>query len=158
MPKVQAKRVQVIADALTAFEPNNFENSVMEVGIIDKDIAYPDGTKLVDVALWNEFGTDNIPARPAVRTAIINEQPKLRRKAVRLARDLLYRRKRFDATARILARDMVKAIKRSITAWDDPPNADATIAKKGFDNPLIETKLYVNSIDFKINKTRRDQV
>ena len=36
----------------------------MEVHIGVKPATYPDGTKLSDVATWNNYGTETIPPRP----------------------------------------------------------------------------------------------
>lgn len=158
MPRVRGKRTRVLAEALSSWEPDEFKNSVMEVGVVDPSITYDSGESVAQVAIWNEFGTKTAPPRPAIRTAIALEQPKLARKSVKLARDMLYRRKRFDTSAKVLAEQLVKAIKKSISDWSTPPNAPSTIKRKGFNDPLTETGLYEASIGYKLLKTRRDQV
>lgn len=43
-------------------------------------------------------------------------------------------------------------LKKAVADWDSPRNAPFTIAQKGFDNPLIDSGLLYDSIDFKIDK------
>ena len=44
----------------------------------------------------------------------------------------------------------VEYMKKSIRDWKTPGNAPATIAAKGFDNPLQETDTMLNAVEFKV--------
>ena len=161
--RVRVQRERIQRQALNAFSKegdgtNAFDNSIMQVGIVDDTTVYPDGTKVIDVARWNEFGTNKIPARPAFRRSISRTSPKLAAMGAEQARDMLHGRLRFDVAARRLAKVLVEDMKKAVESFRTPPNAPSTIAKKGFNNPLIETRLMVRTIGFKLLKTRKDQV
>ncbi|WP_249204677.1 hypothetical protein [Burkholderia cenocepacia] len=85
------------------------------------------------VGFWNEYGTDDIPPRPAFRTTAIAQ-------ASRWAKIVGVTLQRnggdFGAALRLAGEAAVVDIQATIGAWTDPPNADSTIAKKGFDGPL----------------------
>jgi len=154
--RVRVQREQVIKAFDNLREPK-FQNATMQVGVVDDTIKYPDGTRLIDVALYNEFGTDRIPARPALRRAISRTTPKLIKLGEMQAKEMLFGRLRFDVAARRMAKIMVADMQKAIESFRTPPNAPRTIQKKGFNNPLIDTRLYKKSISFKLLRTRKDQ-
>jgi hypothetical protein len=89
-----------------------------------------------------------IPARPFFRTAIELNQQKWVDMAKKMLADGNY------DTGSILSKigSVIKNdIQDSIRTFNSPPNAPSTIAKKGFDNPLIETGFMLNSVDFEID-------
>ena len=106
----------------------------VRVGIIESQ-TYPDGESVAQVAYWNEYGTATIPARPFFRNTIAEKQGEWADKAAELL-------KQSDDTSHALALigegvkgDIVEAIQN----FSDPPNADSTVKRKGFDKPLIDT-------------------
>lgn len=88
-----------------------------------------------------------IPARPALRNTVAE-------KAARWAQVLGVALKAnggdFDKALRMVGEAAVADIKRTIGTFSDPPNAPSTIAKKGHDQPLRDTKNYLNSIAYDI--------
>lgn len=96
---------------------------------------------IVRVAAWNEYGIPGkLPSRPAIQTAL--EANAARYKNSLEAR-LGIQMSTLRATEQSMAQTMgalgamiVADIKKSIIGWTDPPNAQYTIDKKGFDNPL----------------------
>ena len=52
--------------------------------------------------------------------------------------------------ARNVGRVMVKAVVKSIQDWSDPPNAERTIKRKGFNDPLVETKRMQRAVKYKL--------
>ena len=45
----------------------------LEVAVgIQEGEKYPDGTSVLDVAMWNELGTETIPSRPFIRDSVDN--------------------------------------------------------------------------------------
>lgn len=158
MPRAKVKREVVVKDALDAFNRADFNNGIFAVGVLDDKVSYDDGTRVVDVATWNEFGTANIPARPALRSAILSVAPQLQKLGRKQAKLMLFRKLRMDKAVRDQAKIMQKEMRDSIESWDRPPNAPSTVAQKGFDDPLIDTGLYKDSIEFKAIVTRKDQL
>ena len=95
------------------------------------DARYPDGERVVDVAGQNEFGDSfqRIPPRPFLSYS---------------AREI----SSFVDFSRDDARDAcVGIVQQAIEDWDAPPNAQLTILLKGFDNPLIHTRMMKDSVE-----------
>ena len=120
----------------------------VEIGFME-DATYPDGTPVAQVALWNEFGNDRIPPRPFFRDMIKQKSPDW---SAALANFIKYTG--FDA--RTALSDMGEGIQgqlqMSIRDWKDPPNAASTVAKKGFDKPLIDTAQMLRSVDYEVKE------
>lgn len=98
----------------------------------------------------NEFGVD-APERAFMRRTAITKRAEWRA----LARVVVSESRRGanpKVSMGVLGRAMATAIRDSIDAsltWA-LPNAPATIAKKGFDHPLLETAAMLNSLAFRI--------
>jgi hypothetical protein len=120
----------------------------VEVGFLE-NATYPDGTPVAAVANWNEFGTSTIPARPFFRNMIAAESPswpgKMSKLAIATGND-------GPKILALMGEDIEGALKQSINDFSDPGNADSTIARKGFDKPLIESSHMVNSTDYRVVK------
>lgn len=109
---------------------------------------YPDdGTPVAQVAFWNEYGTSQTEARPFFRTMIAVESfawPDLIGKA---AKHYGYDGK---SVLQFMGVKISEELQQSIAGWRYPGNAASTIAKKGFDKPLVETAHMQNSVDFEV--------
>ncbi len=120
--------------------------SSIEVGYF-KGLLYDNDIPVAQVASWNEFGTDTIPARPFMRNGINNN----RKKWIRLYKDKLIKNKLdIIKTSEYLANIVVGDIKTSIDKTINPPNKQSTIAKKKSSHPLIDTGRLKNSITYRI--------
>jgi hypothetical protein len=99
------------------------------------------------VAAIQEYGdpSHNIPARPFFSTMIEKQSPTWGQLlAIALERNNYYARPALT----LVGLKIQEQLKKSIVEFDNPPNAAATIAKKGFDNPLIDSHNMLNSVDF----------
>lgn len=123
-------------------------------------IQYPDGTSVVDVAVYNNYGTFNkdgtvhIPARPFLSIGGL----KARQETKRLREQLF---KRFNLgtislqdAANIVGAKAAAIIKKTIRDFDDPPNSPGTIAKKKTNNPLVDTGLMMQSVTWDVRKKK----
>lgn len=115
-------------------------------------IQYPDGTSVIDVAVWNNYGTNTIPERPFMdiggRTAV-KETQGLRKKLIgKIERDEI----KVDDALDIVGMKAVSIVKKVIQDFTVPPNSPATIEKKKSDHPLIDTGLMVQSLTWEIRK------
>ena len=117
---------------------------------IDFAGSYEDGTPVAQVAIWQEFGTVNIPSRPFMRTAIRNSKLKLTVEATkefnRQLKGPCSARTIFNVEGAVL-RD---AVIHEIDAGHYTPNAPATVAKKGFNHPLLDTGKMRDSTTYKV--------
>jgi len=118
---------------------------------IDKDATYPDGTKVSDVAMWNEFGVPsrNQPPRPFFQRMVMAEGQHWRREI----RSYL---KMYNNDGEKVMQEMGELLKQrieeSIYALYTPPLAPSTIKKKGHDKPLLDTHTMISSIKYKVEK------
>ena len=112
---------------------------------MDDTAVYENGVAIAVVALWNEFGTSTIPERPFWRPALRKVRPKVRRMILERARKGIkpsypYRHAGNDRLlAQAVASLIIKEVRKYIEDLKEPPNALATIQKKGFDDPLVWT-------------------
>lgn len=112
---------------------------------------YPDGTPVVQVALWNELGTVNIPPRPFVRQTADNNDAKIQTKIKSCANQLAS-----GATADKVLNELgvfgKGLLQREIKNGEFTPNAPSTVKAKGSDRPLIDTGLLRQSANYVIRK------
>lgn len=106
----------------------------------------------VEKGIFNEFGTENIPARPFISATAIKQRKKWLEK-IRLNLNLVLvnrisPQQFLDNIGKTAAGD----IKKYVIELSTPPNAPRTIAKKGFDDPLIETGEMRDAISHKARK------
>lgn len=102
--------------------------------------------ELIDIAAFNEFGTKNIPSRPAIRQAFDTNQGGLTRTTTLIAKGVMDRKLSARRGLGIIGEWMTDKIKKQITELRSPVNKPATIARKGSSNPLIDRAQYRNSI------------
>lgn len=125
-------------------------------------VSYPQegdapAVKLADVARWNEFGTELIPPRPAFRVGVENaiknnsgDETKLIDKYLAnlidpklTPQNLKQLEKSFMNN---MAKRIVREVKQIIKDGSTSPNAPATVAHKGKNHPLMDTKLLYDNV------------
>ena len=132
------KRVGSLSAALSKYKEMN---ASVRVGVLE-NATYPDGTPVAMVAFWNEYGTRTSPVRAFFRTTV-SEQKK---NWVLSVQNLMKIHNDPKQVMGLIGVHMQEQIVQSINTWSDPPNSAYTIAKKGFDKPLVETGLLMRSI------------
>lgn len=130
-----------------------FKKGSTKIGLQD-DATYEDGVSIAEIAAFNEFGTERIPARPAHATTFDVNKGRMQQVIGRAYDQVL--RGSYNARTAVgrIGAFYQSLLQETITAWSDPPNADSTQAKKGakvakghmIDNPLIDTGQMVQSI------------
>jgi len=126
------------------------------VGVPKDAPDYPDGTSVVKVAIINEFGapSKNIPPRPFV-SASVREHGGYRAELSQIAKQVTQRKVTPYRAMQRLGMIAQANMRKYITALMRPPNAAATIAKKGFNNPLIETGHLRRIINYLVKRGER---
>jgi len=124
------------------------DGKTVKAGILKDAGKEPNGTSLVDVAIYNEFGTSRIPSRPFLRIATDRNKTTWQNEAERIV-DKVFAR--YNPNFSILGRTMVENIRdvignKSLLA----PNAPATIRKKGHDKPLIDKGKLKSSVAYEV--------
>jgi len=108
------------------------------------------GADLLDIAIINEFGTEHIPARPALRDFAEKNGKVLDEAMDRAAAAVQEGRLTVDAALDQLgtfAEKHQKAHYQQSKKWAEP-NAPSTVAKKGSDVPLIDDGLLVGAVRY----------
>ena len=119
----------------------------VDVGVF-ASAKYPNGTLVAAVAAWNEFGTADIPERPALRNANkSNEKVLLRILKLKVDPETMVVTPKI---AGLLGVSLQGAMQQSIVSLSSPANEDSTIRAKKSSNPLIATGTYLRSITFKV--------
>ena len=122
--------------------------ATLSVGFLE-GTSYPDGKPVAMIAAIQEFGAParNIPPRPFFRQTIASNSDNW----PDLVEGLLVSTN-YDPTKTLLktGEEIKGELQDSIIGFSDPPNAPSTIAKKGFDDPLISSGFMLQSINYKV--------
>lgn len=102
---------------------------------------YDNGTTVAEAAVYNEFGTQDIPARSFIRSTAFEKRADIKAALVKELRRVI---KDPAGVTAALGRagaqtcDMIRAKLDSSKSWAKP-NAPGTVAQKGSDRPLNDT-------------------
>lgn len=110
---------------------------------------------IADVAAVNEWGSEDghIPERSYLRSTFDENKGKYSNMLDRGLGEAIDQRGDFDKvhdTLELVGERVKRDVQRKIREFDDPPNAPATIKRKGADNPLIDTGRLRQSIDSQV--------
>lgn len=126
----------------------------LEVGILSNAPDYPDGTPILEVATYNEFGGDsgNPPARHWLKRSVGADKQFYQEQIKALLKYPAGAQR--DSLFRALGREAVERIAGHVESNDIGMmgNKPSVQARKGGDSPMIDTKHLVRSIDFRVNK------
>lgn len=122
------------------------KQGVVRVGFFPES-RYDGGKSVAEVARYNEFGA-GVPRRSFMRPAVFNHKTDLTnllhrqyRQAIRDNQDTMVVLERFGEYVKGL-------IQEQIINTNEPPNAPSTIKRKGFNAPLRDTHLMLNSVRY----------
>ncbi len=124
---------------------------------INENLKYYKGRKkpvrVAKVFLWGEFGTRDQRARPAVRDLWKRKRRKYDSAYNTMVAVYLlprYKRSTWKGRLQNFGKRIIFDIRNAIEAYKKIPNTEATIAKKGFNNPLIHTRKMKNSWEARV--------
>lgn len=118
-------------------------------------VGFPAGmadSDVVNIAVWNHYGTRTIQERPFLENAIRANRSKYRQ-AMQVSAEKILRGS--TSVAAVMSKLGILAqrhIQEEITALKDPANAASTIAKKGSSNPLIDTGRMRGSVTYEVEQ------
>lgn len=143
-------------------EGKQFMKTLRELTELEVRIGYQRGTlsgnpdnssraDLVDIAMWNEFGTVNIPSRPFMRDSVDKHEAAINHMLTAQKDALLHgaTAREILNTAGLFQQDLIQT---EIEQGDFVANAPTTIRKKGSDKPLIDTGTMKNSVHYIVVK------
>jgi hypothetical protein len=123
------------------------------VGIFETDgqVDAGDGTRLIEVATWNEFGTGTIPARSFIRAWFDENQYRAREALRRCVLNVTSKGEKPRKALEQFGLWLQAQIQVRIAKGIPPGNADATVAKKGSSKQLIDKGQLRSSVTFAID-------
>jgi hypothetical protein len=118
----------------------------LRVGFLEGS-TYPDGTPVPLVAALNNYGTESSPPRPFF-TQMVEEKKHgwgsaLGKIAVETGYDM-------SQTLGQMGEGIKDQLQGAIRDFSSPGLADSTIARKGFNKPLIDTSVMLNSAAYEV--------
>ena len=108
-----------------------------------------DGTSVIDVAEWNEFGTATIPERSFIRAWFDEAEPQLRQDFAALMRTVAAGKRTRAEVLELMGQRMVGQVQARMSAGIPPPNKPATVRRKGSSTPLIDTGVLRSSVTYR---------
>ena len=116
----------------------------IQVGLVGEKAETPtsDGRlTLAEAGVINEFGSSDghVPRRSFLRDPIHREEPLVIAELAQAAHDIALLRATAEVAYDKVGRRMALVVADAIVDGIPPANADATVEKKGFDEPLIDT-------------------
>lgn len=132
--------------------PKNTEDDGVNVGWFE-DQTYEDGLPVAKVARWNEFGTKaGIPERPFMRRTMHKKQNEWIEKLKTLVQKAIDEDKSIDSALKKFGEGVKGDIQETILEGGFVKNAPATVKKKGFNMPLVDTGVLISSIQARTDK------
>ena len=124
----------------------------VNAGILKGSGNAKNGTPLVDVAYYNEYGTRRIPSRPFVRISSDENRKAWGNAAADGVGKILDRSIKWKRCCEIVGEKMVPDIRKVFGDKSKlAPNAPSTVRRKGHDLPLIDTGLMRDKVDFRVD-------
>jgi hypothetical protein len=121
------------------------------VGILAKNAGRNDGgATVLDVAVWNEFGTDTIPARSFLRAWFDESGPAQRALIVALMKAVMTGKTTKEKALELLGQWAQGQIQARIASSIPPPNAPSTVRQKGSSTTLIHRGILRSSISYAV--------
>lgn len=124
------------------------------IGFHDDAGEYDDGTSVVEVALWNEFGTDKTPSRSFIRSTIDENMSKINKWREEALENIIYKGWSAQKALEMIGFRIQVLIQNKIKSNVQPANAPSTQAHKAREGvpqrTLIETELMLRSVTYKV--------
>ncbi len=137
-----------------------------------KGLTYPDGTEVLDVAMWNELGTEKIPSRPFLRNSVDENKDKITAFLHSKVKNISQKAS-VESVLKDIGVFQKSLIQEKIRKGNFQPNAAITIhggwihnkkTGKSFyvkgkksKHPLIDTALMRQSVNYVIKKKGSDK-
>jgi len=149
MAAVSLKGGEALVRRLEDMAKKMGDGGSLRVGFLE-GATYPDGTPVALVAAVNEFGRPdrNQPPRPFFRSMIAEKQKDWPRALGAVAKNSDYD---IDKTLGQMGEGIKGQLQESIRHLDSPALSPVTVARKGFEKPLVDTGHMMNSVDYEVD-------
>ncbi len=145
---------------------NFIKRMASEASHVDIGIHPVSGEEIVMIAGVHEFGTDRagknhniiIPERSFIRSTVDEKREQYGELGKKLWNKILEGKMSIFQGLSLMGQQVENDIRVKIVTLKEPINADATIARKKSDNPLIDTGAMVNSIRYAVKDKNNQPV
>jgi hypothetical protein len=135
-------------------EASGFLGAYLTIGVHQESARYPGGEDVVDVMMWNEFGTKTMPARSFIRSTIDENESLINQWRDEAILNMLDKGWSVRKSLEQLGQRIVLLIQKKIRSNVPPPLADSTakakIAKGRSPVTLIDTGQMLRAITYKV--------
>ena len=110
---------------------------------------YENGASILEVAVWNNFGTEDIPARPFMDNAAPKLQKAFKKLCAETQKDVNSGKISPETVLKTAGLQSEAIVRTEIMEGDYAPNTEATRKAKGSSRPLIDSgdmRKYVTSV------------
>lgn len=135
----QGRTVQKYLDEL--------DSRIIQIGFQGQ---YDDGTTVAEVAAWNEYGTENAPARPFMRQTVTDKKDEIAQFQADAVAQGLKQHRNAAKTMNQIGVFMKAKVQEEIVDGKFEPNAPSTIKKKGSSRPLIDTSRMRQNVNYTV--------
>jgi len=115
-------------------------------GLGTPEAAYDDRASIIQVALWNNYGTDRTPARPFMDLAAREMREVYKKGMNTLGPKIARGEARVDKVLDVLGLQAEDCVRRAIMDGEWQPNAPETIKRKKSERPLVDTGTMRNRV------------
>lgn len=126
----------------------------VSVGVHDGAGEYEDGTSVVEVALWMEFGTETIPERSWLRSTLSGKESLINQWRIDLLGQFVDGKITAKKALETLGYRIRELVRAAINSNIPPPNSDETAARKRAKGlparTLVESTLLLRSVEYKV--------
>lgn len=149
---IRIRGTEQVQDKLNEIAKDLQSAASLRVGFLE-NATYPNGTPVALIAAVQNFGAPSrgIPPRPFFTNMVKEHQNEWAPQAAQLLRQNKYDVKK---TLMVLGEAIAGQLRQSIVDTNEPPLAPATVARKGFEKPLIDTGHMINSVDYEVKDIR----
>lgn len=141
-------------DKYDAFLKNmkGIKGSFVTIGFHDGAGSYADGTSVIQVALWNEFGTETIPERSFIRSTVYGHESQINSWREELISQIMEGKCTVRHALETIGFRLRELMKNKIGSNVPPPNSESTTEHKRREGvaprTLVETGLMQRSVEF----------
>ena len=129
---------------------NSLDGTKLQIGFFEEDKYDDTGTPVAQVAMYNEYGTQLHPSRPFMQDTFDSAVAKLAIKnGLKATVVAAIRGQAIQHALRELGKRIAEIMQAHIDAYPGS-NSAATVARKGFNDPLFDTGKMIASVKFQI--------
>ena len=127
----------------------------VDVGILEAaggEAHGDDAISVIEVAVFNEFGTATIPERSFIRAWFDENEAKLQADFAVLMQGVAAGKHTRQQALELLGQRCVGQIQQRIADGIEPANAPSTIRRKGSSTPLVDKGILRSSVSYRVSE------